>query len=146
VAIELDHLILAVNDRAESVAFYTSLVGLGRDPDREPFSMLRVSPGFVIQLAAWGTQGGEHLAFAMSKREFEAVFERLKASGIPYGDSFDAVGNFQGPGAEPGSRGMGESVYFFDPNRHLIEIRHYGGSAEVQARSSSARRMRRRFV
>jgi hypothetical protein len=45
-------------------------LGLKRDTDREPFSMLRVTPGFVIQIAPWGTTGGEHLAFAMSKAEF----------------------------------------------------------------------------
>lgn len=38
-AIELDHIILAVNDRAGSIGFYTSIVGLARD--REPFSVLR---------------------------------------------------------------------------------------------------------
>lgn len=31
----------------------------------------------------------------------------------------------QGPGQEPGARGMGETVYFFDPNKHLLEIRTY---------------------
>jgi len=46
-------------------------------------------------------------------------------AGIPYGDSFHAVGNMQGPGDEPGSKGPGKAVYCFDPDRHLIEIRHY---------------------
>jgi catechol 2,3-dioxygenase-like lactoylglutathione lyase family enzyme len=85
VAIELDHLILAVNDRARSVAFYTKIVGLDYDGEREPFSMLRVTPGFVIQLAPWGTKGGAHLAFAMSKQEFDDTFSRVKAAGIAYG-------------------------------------------------------------
>jgi hypothetical protein len=31
----------------------------------------------------------------------------------------------QGPGDEPGSKGPGKAVYCFDPDRHLIEIRHY---------------------
>jgi len=124
-AIELDHIILPVNDRARSVAFYTTIVGLEHDGDREPFSMLRVTPNFVIQIAAWGTKGGEHLAFAMSKREFDEAFERVIEAGIPYGDRFDLVGNMQGPGDEAASRGMGKAVYFFDPDKHLLEIRHY---------------------
>ena len=123
--IELDHIILAVNDRATSIAFYTRILGLAYDSGREPFSMLRVTPNFVIQIAAWGTKGGEHLAFAMSKREFDEVFERVIAAGIPYGDRFDAVGNMKGPGDEAGSRGMGKAIYFFDPDKHLVEIRHY---------------------
>jgi catechol 2,3-dioxygenase-like lactoylglutathione lyase family enzyme len=123
--IELDHIILAVNDRTRSIEFYTEVVGLEHDGDRQPFSMLRVTPGFVIQIAPWGTSGGEHLAFAMSKQDFEDVFRRVKAAGIAYGDHFDSVGNMKGPGEEAASRGMGKAVYFFDPDKHLIEIRHY---------------------
>ena len=124
-AVELDHIILAVNDRAESIDFYTSIIGLHHDGDREPFSMLRVTPGFAIQIAPWGTTGGGHLAFAMSKSEFDSAFDRVKSAGIQYGDRFDAVGNMKGPGDEVASRGMGKAIYFFDPNKHLIEIRHY---------------------
>ena len=29
------------------------------------------------------------------------------------------------PVDEAGARGSGPTVYFFDPNQHLIEIRHY---------------------
>lgn len=124
-AIELDHIILAVNDRARSVDFYTRIVGLAHDGDRDPFSMLRVTPGFVIQIAPWGAKGGEHLAFAMSKGEFDGVFDRVKAAGIAYGDRYDLVGNMKGPGDEAGAKGIAKTVYFFDPDKHLIEIRHY---------------------
>jgi catechol 2,3-dioxygenase-like lactoylglutathione lyase family enzyme len=124
-AIELDHIILAVNDQTKSVAFYENIVGLHHDGDRGPFANLRVSPGLVIQIAQWGTTGGQHLAFAMSKREFDAAFDRIKGAGIAYGDRYDLVGNMQGPGDEAASRGMGKAVYFFDPDKHLIEIRHY---------------------
>jgi catechol 2,3-dioxygenase-like lactoylglutathione lyase family enzyme len=124
-AIELDHIILLVNDRANSLDFYTKIVGLKHDGDRDPFSMLRVTPGFVIQIAPWGTNGGEHLAFAMSKAEFDEAFRRIRDAGIEYGDRFDSVGNMKAPGDEAASRGTGKAVYFFDPNKHLIEIRHY---------------------
>jgi catechol 2,3-dioxygenase-like lactoylglutathione lyase family enzyme len=107
------------------VEFYTGILGLDHERDDGPFSMLRVTPGFVIQIAPWGTTGGEHLAFAMSKPEFDGVFDRVKAAGVAYGDRYDLVGNMQGPGDETGSRGAGETVYFFDPDKHLIEIRHY---------------------
>jgi catechol 2,3-dioxygenase-like lactoylglutathione lyase family enzyme len=131
-AIEPDHLILAVNDRARSIGFYAGIVGFRHEGEDGPFSMLRVSPGFVIQIAQWGTPGGQHLAFAMSKTEFDSVFERLKSAGIAYGDRFDAVGNMQGPGDETGARGAGKTVYFFDPDKHLLEIRHYDQVAEKQ--------------
>lgn len=123
--VELDHIILNVNDMAKSIDFYVGVLGLRRDPDREPFSIVRVNAGMTIQLAPWGTQGGEHLAFAMLRSEYDAVFDRVKAAGINYGDRFDSVGNMRGPGEELTAKGIGKGIYFFDPNKHLIEIRYY---------------------
>ena len=60
-----------------------------------------------------------------SQPEFDTVPARIRARGIPYGDSFHAVGNNQGPGDEEGSRGAGKAVYLMDPNEHLVEIRYY---------------------
>ena len=122
---QLDHLILAVNDRDASVAFFTDVLHFTNEGEDGPFSVIRVSPDLTLQVAPWGTTGGEHLAFSMPRAEFEATFARIKAAGIPYGDSFHDVGNMQGPGREAGARGDGPTLYFFDPNQHLIEIRHY---------------------
>jgi catechol 2,3-dioxygenase-like lactoylglutathione lyase family enzyme len=63
---QLDHMILNVNDRDESVAFYTGLLGFTLDGEEGPFTVLRVTPDLTLQLAPWGTEGGIHLAFAMS--------------------------------------------------------------------------------
>ena len=121
----LDHLILNVNDVEASVTFYTELMGFGNDGVDGPFRVVRVSPDTTIQLAPWGTEGGQHLAFALAPDEFEATFGRIRDAGVPYGDSFHDVGNMQGPGDELGARGGGPTVYLFDPSQHLIEIRHY---------------------
>ena len=122
----LDHLILPVNDLDASLDFYTRIVGLAREPDRPPFSVLRVTPDFVILLGSWGTKGGEHLAFAMTASELDGAFRRIKEVGIEYGDAFDAVGNMRGPGVADGARGATRSLYIFDPSRHLIELASYG--------------------
>ncbi len=124
---QLDHLILRVNDGPASVEFYTRILGFGYEGERGPFSIIRVTDALTLQLAPWGTQGGDHLAFAMTAAEFEETFRRVRDAGIPYGDAFHAVGNNRGPGAEDGSRGPGVAVYFFDPSRHLLEVRHYDG-------------------
>ena len=123
--IELDHMILPVGELQPSIDFFTKILGCTYEGEREPFSVIRVTPDLTLQLAPWGTDGGVHLAFALPRAEFDAAFDRVKAAGIPYGDSFHAVGNMQGPGIEDGSRGPGQAVYLFDPNQHLIEIRHY---------------------
>jgi catechol 2,3-dioxygenase-like lactoylglutathione lyase family enzyme len=124
-ATQLDHLILAVNDRAKAIEFYVGILGFKYEGERKPFSVIRVTSEFQIQIAPWGTKGGEHLAFAMSRKEFDEVFRRVAEGGIEYGDSFHAVENMRGPGDEAGARGPGKALYFFDPSRHLIEIRHY---------------------
>ncbi|HTL84990.1 MAG TPA: VOC family protein [Acidimicrobiia bacterium] len=122
---QLDHLILPVNDATETITFYTEVLGLTYDGESPPFSVVRVNDELTLQLAPWGTEGGVHLAFAMNEKDFEDAFARVRDGGIEYGDSFHAVGNMQGPGDEPGARGPGKAVYLFDPNRHLIELRHY---------------------
>ena len=124
---QLDHTILNVNDRAKSIEFYTQVLGFAYEGEREgtPFSVIRVTPDFMLQLAPFGTQGNEHLAFSMSRIEFDRVFQRVRERAIDYGDSFDTVGNLRGPGDSDGARGPCKSIYFFDPNRHLIEIAYY---------------------
>ena len=126
-ASRLDHIILAVNDRVRSVEFYTRILGFTYQGERKgtPFSTIMVRPDFMIQLSPFGTKGGEHLAFAMSPEEFDATFQRVRDAGIEYGDSFDTVGNMRGPGESDGALGACKSVYFFDPNHHLIEIAFY---------------------
>lgn len=122
---QLDHLILMVNDRDSSIEFYTRILGFTYEGERDPFSVVRVTPDLVLQLAPWGTKGGEHLAFAMTRDEFDQAFGRIVDAGLEYGDSFHSVGNMRGPGDEPGARGPGKALYVFDPNKHLIEIRYY---------------------
>ena len=123
----LDHLILPVNEREASVDFFTRIVGFTYDGESPPFSVVRVSPDLTLQVADWGTGGGMHLAFAMSRPEFDETFRRIREAGVPYGDSFHSVGNMEGPADEDGARGPGKALYLFDPSQHLIEIRYYDG-------------------
>ena len=121
----LDHVILKVNDLAASVAFYTEVLGFAAEGTDGPFTVLRAGPDFQLQLAPWGTPGFEHYAFAVSRPEFAEIFARVKAAGIAYGPTFDSVGANTGPGEESGARGFAPTLYFNDPNKHLIEIRTY---------------------
>jgi catechol 2,3-dioxygenase-like lactoylglutathione lyase family enzyme len=121
----LDHLIVRVRDAEETVAFWARYLGIVPEGVDGPFHVVRVSESTTIQFAPWGTEGNEHFAFALAPGDFDASFARLREDGIPFGDSFHDVGNQQGPGTESGARGPGRTVYFFDPNRHLLEIRSY---------------------
>jgi catechol 2,3-dioxygenase-like lactoylglutathione lyase family enzyme len=121
----IDHLILSINDIDKSVEFYVDVMGFTNEGKDGPFTVIRVSDDLTLQMAPWGTKGGEHYAFAMSRDEFNACFQRLKERGLPYGDSFHNVGTNTGPGHETGARGTAPTLYFNDPSNHLIEIRTY---------------------
>ena len=121
----IDHLILNVNDINASVDFYENVLGFKLEGQDGPFTVIRVSDDFTLQLAPWGTKGNEHYAFALPRADFDRVFALVKEKGIPYGDSFHSVGNNSGPGQESGAKGPAPTVYLNDPNNHLIEIRTY---------------------
>jgi catechol 2,3-dioxygenase-like lactoylglutathione lyase family enzyme len=121
----LDHIILRVNDLEESIAFYTGILGFAMRGTDGPFTVIRVDDNFVLQLAPYGTPGFEHYAFAVSQAEFAQIFDRIKKAGIGYGPTFDSVGSNTGPGEESGAKGLAPTLYFFDPNKHLLEIRSY---------------------
>ena len=121
----IDHIILKVNDLGASVKFYTEVLGFISEGMDGPFTVLRVGPDSQLQLAPYGTPGFEHYAFAVSKAEFEEIFARIKENGIAYGPTFDSVGSNTTAGEEAGARGLAPTLYFNDPNKHLIEIRTY---------------------
>ena len=121
----IDHLILNVNEIPASVDFYVNVLGFELEGEDGPFTVIRVSEDFTMQLAPWGTKGNEHLAFALSREAFDNAFACVKERGIPYGDSFHTVSSNLGPGVETGARGPAPTVYMNDPNKHLIEIRTY---------------------
>jgi catechol 2,3-dioxygenase-like lactoylglutathione lyase family enzyme len=121
----IDHIIVNVNDLQASVAFYTQILGFRLAGTDGPFTLIQVSRDFQLLLCPHPTDGFEHYAFAMSRDEFDAVMERIKAAGVPHGPSFNTVGSNAGIGEERGARGMAPTLYFSDPNKHLLEIRTY---------------------
>jgi hypothetical protein len=101
--------------------FYHAILGLAY----EPVALLRVSPTLVLQLLPRPPQISQHMAFSMSREEFDATVRRLKDRDVPFGDDFDTVGNMMGPGRAHGSRKNGSSIYFRDPDQHMLEIMFY---------------------
>jgi catechol 2,3-dioxygenase-like lactoylglutathione lyase family enzyme len=121
----LDHIIVKVNDLQASIDFYTTILGFTNEGTDGPFTVLRVNPAFQIQLSPGGTRGSEHYAFALSRADFDQVIQRITSAGIQYGPTFDSIGSNTGPGEESGARGLAPTLYFNDPNNHLLEIRTY---------------------
>ena len=121
----LDHTIVAAKDREEMVKFYSRIFGFEFAGEVGPFLAVRVNDTFNLDFRVSEEIHPNHYAFAMENDEFDAAFDRIKESGIPYGDGPRTKGNMQGPGMTAGAKGMGKAVYFNDPSGHSLEIKTY---------------------
>ena len=117
----IDHIVLTVADIERSVAFYARVLGMqpvtfgnGRRAlqfgqqkinlqtlGMEPRNHAAVGAGDVCLITDWPT---------------ERVLARLAAEGVPV---------LEGPVMKSGAQGPIESVYFNDPDGHLIEVSRY---------------------
>lgn len=121
----LDHTILEVTDLAESVEFYRDVVGLESRGWSGSFEVMLITPDLALDLREEPEPASRHLAFGMDRAGFDATFDRIRASGTPYGDGPSTPTNMRGPGRSGGVHGATESVYFRDPSGHLLEILTY---------------------
>ena len=121
----LDHTIVPVRSREEAVEFYSRIFGFEPLGEVGPFLAVRVNDTFNLDFRDVEDFQNIHYAFAMEPTEFEAAFDRIKESGILYGDAPDYQENMKGPGMTMGAKGMGKAVYFKDPNGHVLEIKTY---------------------
>ena len=117
----IDHIVLTVADIERSVAFYVRVLGMqavsfgnGRRAlqfgqqkinlqtlGMEPRNHAAVGAGDVCLITDWPT---------------ERVLAHLTAEGVPV---------LEGPVTKSGAQGPIESVYFNDPDGHLIEVSRY---------------------
>lgn len=124
-AIELNHTIVHVCDRARGARFITDLFDL---PPAAPFShFLVVELANGVSLDFDETDGPfdrQHYAFLVGDAEFDAIFARIVEQGI---DHWADPGRTK-PSAINHHDG-GRGVYFADPDDHLYEIitKPYGG-------------------
>ena len=117
----IDHIVLTVADIERSVAFYARVLG-----------MQAVSFGNGRRALQFGQQKINLQTLGMEQRNHAAVgagdvclitdwptarvLARLAAEGVPV---------LEGPVMKSGAQGPIESVYFNDPDGHLIEVSRY---------------------
>ena len=121
----LDHTIVPVRNREESVEFYGRIFGFEDLGEVGPFLAVRVNDTFNLDFSESDDFHGIHYAFAMDPDEFEVAFTRIREAAIPYGDSPFEIDSMKGPGMTTGAKGEGKAVYFKDPSGHLLEIKTY---------------------
>lgn len=110
----IDHVGLVVDDVEQARAWYVDLFGMRESSREASFVSLRVNEQFVFLLAreAPATPTAlAHVAFRVSREEFEKALAGLSARGIGIDEG-------------PRKRGSGRSVYFKDPWGNQIELHH----------------------
>ena len=124
-AIQLNHTIVHALDPAASAKFLAEILALPEPKPFGPFMDVDLSNG--VTLAFIQAQPDEiiieHYAFLVSEGEFDQIFGRIQAHGLPYW----ADPAHRQPGQINHHDG-GRGVYWNDPNGHYLEIitRPYG--------------------
>jgi catechol 2,3-dioxygenase-like lactoylglutathione lyase family enzyme len=123
-AIELNHTIVPAHDPHASATLLAEVLGCRAPTRYGPFHGVEVDNGVTLDfMRTEGDIAWQHYAFLVSEAEFDQIFERIRARGLPY---WADPGHHQ-PG-EINRNDGGRGVYWDDPNGHLLEIitRPYG--------------------
>ena len=116
-AITLDHTIVPSRDKTASAAFFARIFGLEPEAPMGHFAPVRVNDTLTLDFDNREQFESHHYAFHVSDQEFDAIFERVKAGGIPYGSQPFAVDDM-----EINTRRGGRGFYFKDPDGHVLEL------------------------
>ncbi|MDQ7782890.1 MAG: VOC family protein [Desulfomonilaceae bacterium] len=140
----MDHIVLNVEDDETMISFYSEVLRLPTERLEEyragdvPFASLRLNADTIIDLfprKLWqknsrqgeGRENLNHFCITVAKADWDALVNRLEAQGIQIES---------GPVRLWGAQGTGTSIYFRDPEKNLIEARHYEAEDDEQGRVS----------
>ncbi len=127
---ELDHIVLRVRDVETSLHFYTQVLGLPSERVEEwragevRFPSVRLNADTIIDLFASdqqpigreGAKNQDHYCMVIEKTDMEALKTKFEGLGVDIQS---------GPGKRWGSHGDGISLYIYDPDDNVVELRHY---------------------
>ena len=134
---QFDHVNLNVRDVERSVRFYGEVLGMKlvrRDVDaagKVTFVAVKAGPQ-IVDLRPKPeydppaepdprTQGYNHLALLVDPLDGQALIAHLKALGVEIQ---------RGPVQNRGAYGMGTAIYFYDPDRYVVELKWYPPGAQ----------------
>ena len=123
-SVQLNHTIVKAHDPQASAQLLAELLGRGAPVRFGPFHGVEVDNGVTLDfMKVDGEFDWAHYAFLVSESEFDDIFGRISARGIPY---WADPGHHQPGEINHGDGGRG--VYWDDPDGHVLEIltRPYG--------------------
>ena len=127
---QMDHIVLRNKDVEKSLRFYTEVLGLQAERvDRWRageirFPSARINADTIIDffgsdqesIGKEGIKNQDHFCMVIEPTDMEA----LKNKFVEMGVAIQA-----GPGKRWGSHGEGISLYIYDPDDNVVELRHY---------------------
>ena len=127
---EMDHIVLRVKDVEESLRFYTEVLGLKAERvelwkgGEVRFPSARLNDDTIIDFFATdqepigkdGVRNQDHFCMVIQPTDMDELKAKF--------ESID-VGIQAGPGKRWGSHGDGISLYVYDPDNNVVELRHY---------------------
>jgi catechol 2,3-dioxygenase-like lactoylglutathione lyase family enzyme len=114
--ITLNHTIVPARDKVAAAKFFAKIFGLRRGRTNY-FAPVRVNKSLTLLFDDDSKFESHHLAFHVSKGEFEAIFARMKKAGLSYGSAPWSLDD-----GKLNDWGGGRGVYFQDPNGHVLEL------------------------
>ena len=125
--VQLNHTIMHASDQERSAAFLTDLLGLPKPARYGPFLVVELANGVSLDVMAGpGPIPSQHYAFLVTEAEFDEIFARIEARGLPYW-----ADPFHRRPSEINRNDGGRGLYWSDPDGHQLEIitRPYGSGA-----------------
>jgi glyoxylase I family protein len=125
---QLDHVVLRVYDLPSMQAFYCDVLGCTVERRQDEIGLVQLRAGHsLIDLvgidsklgrhggAGPGTEGHnmDHLCLSVDGYDEAAIVAHLTAHGVRLG----------GAGSRYGARGEGPSIYLFDPQGNMVELK-----------------------
>ncbi len=127
---EMDHIVLRVKDVETSLRFYAETLGMRTERVEQwrageiRFPSVRINDDTIIDFFASdqepigreGARNQDHYCMVIEPTDMEELKSKFEAMG---------VGIQAGPGKRWGSHGDGISLYIYDPDDNVVELRHY---------------------
>ena len=126
----MDHIVLRVKDVEESLKFYCETLGMQSErvdqwkAGEVRFPSARLNADTIIDffasdqetIAKDGVKNQDHYCMVIEATDMDELKAKFEAMGVEIQ---------AGPGKRWGSHGDGTSLYIYDPDNNVVELRHY---------------------
>ena len=127
---EMDHIVLRVKDVETALRFYAETLGLQTErvdqwrAGEVRFPSARINDDTIIDffgsdqepMTREGSRNQDHFCMVIEPTDMEDLKVKFEAIGVEIQ---------AGPGKRWGSHGDGISLYIYDPDDNVVELRHY---------------------